>query len=109
MATTTDNGSNFAKAFREFGVKDFLVAMEDEEDCASCSSYSSCSDEENIDEGTEVNISDNDSNLLLPEQPELRLPRHIRCSAHTLNLCITTDMIRAIKNDTVLLLPFIRT
>lgn len=49
-----------------------------------------------------MNISDSDSNLLLSEQPELRLPRQIRCSAHTLNLCIIGDMIRAINNDTVL-------
>ena len=86
VATITDNGSNFVKAFKTFGVQASLIAVEGEGDCASDLS----SDEES----TRVNA--NIANTLR------LLPRHIRCSAHTLNLCITTDMVRTIKGDEAL-------
>lgn len=92
VATITNNGSTFAKAFRMFGIKEALVTRGDEEDCMSSSSDNSSSDEEDIEESTPVN-ADYMNNLL---------PRQLRCSAHTLNLCITTDMVRTINSNEAL-------
>ena len=93
VATVTDNASNFAKAFRTFGVKAAFIRKEVEEDNSDVSSYSS-SDEE-PQETTPL-----DTDVTRPLQ--YILPRHIKCAAHTLNLCITSDMMRTIKCDDVL-------
>lgn len=66
IGTTTDNGSNFVKAFSVFGPSD---------------------DEQQEYEGS-VPIGDAFKNGLIDE-PEL--PPHHRCAAHTLNLVATTD------------------
>ena len=66
VATTTDNGSNFVKAFSVFGP----------------------SDDENEENAGTVSMSDAfDAGLI--DEPDL--PPHHRCAAHTLNLIATTD------------------
>ena len=66
VATTTDNGSNFVKAFSVFG---------------PC-------DDENDEATTNIDVSDA-INTGLIDEPDL--PPHHRCAAHTLNLIATTD------------------
>ncbi|KAL7741796.1 hypothetical protein ACLKA6_012024 [Drosophila palustris] len=76
VCTITDNGSNFVKAFKDFGVKvNYNVGEEDED-------------------------SDSEDELLQSvEPPIIRLPKHYRCASHTLNLLATTDYINIIKSD----------
>lgn len=87
VATITDNASNFAKAFKTFDVKGTCIVSE--EDYSASSSDSST--EEEGEEGEESSV-DKCGVIDL-------LPRHIRCSAHTLNLCVTTDMMQTIKRN----------
>ena len=78
VKTTTDNGSNFVKAFSVF----------------SASSNSEEEEDEDPDKGGSFeNVFDN-----LTEASkgfEYQLPPHHRCSAHTLNLISTTDADKA--------------
>ena len=92
VATITNNGSTFRKAFRMFGIKEALATRENEDDCMSSSSENTSSDEEDIDESTPVN-ADYMNHLVTRQLP---------CSAHILNLCITTDMVRTINSNEVL-------
>jgi len=87
IATVTDNGSNFVKAFKMFGVN-----------------------RQNIDMVVDVNSVDNSESDLESNQNntqnyvghtidiENMLPMHFRCFAHTLNLCATTDINKVIKS-----------
>lgn len=78
VSTVTDNGSNFVKAFKEYGVK-FEDADED----------SDSGDEDSL----QIENIDND------EATEPVLPRHYRCASHTLNLIATTDINNAINKN----------
>lgn len=70
IGTTTDNGSNFVKAFSVFGP----------------------SEDESEEFQEHVSLSDAFNSGLIDE-PDL--PSHYRCAAHTLNLIATTDADRA--------------
>lgn len=71
--TVTDNGSNFVKAFREFGA----------------------SDEEADDHSDGVTFADVGSLLQEEEDEHFFLPQHQRCAAHTLNLIATNEVHKA--------------
>lgn len=71
VLTVTDNGSNFVKAFRDHGVQNFKLQEED---------------------------MDDDDNVPVFQNDEL-LPKHHRCSSHTLNLLATTDLNKILKAD----------
>lgn len=76
-ATVTDNGSNFVKAFNEYG---------------------GCEKDDEMDSTDDVQFADV-SAVLQEEQEEEELnfflPPHHRCAAHTLNLIATTDLDKA--------------
>ncbi|XP_067267095.1 zinc finger BED domain-containing protein 4-like [Chanodichthys erythropterus] len=74
-ATVTDNGSNFVKAFSEYG---------------------GCEMDDEMDNTDDVQFADV-SAVLQEEEEELNffLPPHHRCAAHTLNLIATTDLDKA--------------
>lgn len=76
-ATVTDNGSNFVKAFSEYG---------------------GCEMDDEMDNTDDVQFADV-SAVLQEEQEEEELnfflPPHHRCAAHTLNLIATTDLDKA--------------
>ncbi|XP_039596674.1 uncharacterized protein zgc:161969 isoform X2 [Polypterus senegalus] len=74
--TVTDNGSNFVKAFREFGV----------------------SEEETDDHSDGVTFSDVSGLLQEEEDEQFFLPQHQRCAAHTLNLIATNEVHKAGEN-----------
>lgn len=76
VATITDNGSNFVKAFREFG--------------PSCDSV----DENDDGQEDEIEFFDLSSNIVLP--------KHVRCASHTMNLIATVDVKNAIQRNTTL-------
>ncbi|KAM7296462.1 uncharacterized protein ISCGN_021620 [Ixodes scapularis] len=70
VATVTDNASNFAKAFREFG---FCSEITDQDDVAADLSFEIMVELDNLDDA------------------EINLPRHLRCACHTLSLVATSD------------------
>ncbi|KAE8298870.1 hypothetical protein D5F01_LYC03379 [Larimichthys crocea] len=77
VATVTDNGSNFVKAFRVY------QAPSDDDEM----------EEESLDEVTFVPMSD----LLSAEherdaEAQIALPPHHRCASHTINLVTTNDV-----------------
>ncbi|XP_028854977.1 uncharacterized protein LOC114801150 isoform X1 [Denticeps clupeoides] len=95
VRTTTDNGSNFVKAFRVFGQQEEneeLVAEgtnkeEVGEDC----------DASDVEE--EVEFMDVEAILEEDDGLQYQLPKHHRCACHLLNLVSTVDVDRANKTD----------
>ncbi|UYV77348.1 hypothetical protein LAZ67_15000596 [Cordylochernes scorpioides] len=79
VASVTDNGSNFVKAFKMFGVKLTNINIVDEV----------MPDSQPTEAFSESDVEDDESSNL--EDPEHLLPAHLRCCAHTLSLCATTD------------------
>lgn len=94
VSTATDNGSNFVKAFKEFGVS-LTVPNQDEDSEESNDEQLEGTDED--DEFDFVPIPEpegNDDNLIL-------LPKHVRCASHTLSLIATTDVTKIIAATNV--------
>lgn len=91
VRTTTDNGSNFIKAFKVFGEDENnntgALIQEEEEGLA-----------DNDDE-EEVEFVDVTSLLDEADGFEFHLPKHQRCACHILNLIATTDASKAMSND----------
>lgn len=80
VATVTDNGSNFVKAFREHGVQPMAFSADGE-----------VADDPDVEED-------------MPQFHEIGpyLPKHERCASHTLNLLATTDFNKILKENTEL-------
>lgn len=77
----TDNGTNFVKAFKEYGIKihdeEYLEQKQEEEDNDIVNE-----DEENF---TPIHLESEDCG-------DITLSFHLRCCSHTLNLVCTTDV-----------------
>ncbi|KAF0758406.1 Uncharacterized protein FWK35_00011207 [Aphis craccivora] len=76
VSIVTDNGSNFVKAFKEFGYD--IQDMRDDIDY---------DDEEDEDDRS--------------NEQTIFLPHHLRCASHTLSLIATTDFSKAVKNSSI--------
>lgn len=93
VRTTTDNGSNFLKAFRVFG--------EDENNNEEVAEESAQSEEEGDGADEEEDVEYIDTAALLNEDDgfEFQLPRHQRCACHLLNLIASEDSFTATSSD----------
>lgn len=96
VATVTDNASNFAKAFKVFGITSNSILREIDETAFEFDDFfdmvwrkSKALDENEGDEN-ETEFIHNDHEFL---------PRQMRCASHTLNLTGSKDSTLALKNS----------
>ncbi|KAL0161485.1 hypothetical protein M9458_045210, partial [Cirrhinus mrigala] len=97
--TTTDNGSNFVKAFRVYG------HVDENNNLAPAAEIGKVdNDEEKEDEETEnADVEFVEAGAILDEDDclEYQLPKHHRCACHLLNLVSTVDVSEANISSTV--------
>ncbi|XP_048103459.1 uncharacterized protein LOC125297258 isoform X1 [Alosa alosa] len=95
VKTTTDNGSNFLKAFRGFGNHTAVNPEleqdlnDDEDECTPDGEH----DDVEFQNTTEI-LSQNDNTR------EYQLPPHQKCACHLLNLVATSDVLEGAGNET---------
>lgn len=96
VATVSDNGSNFVKAFQEFNVDAVQVGTNDVE---GANDGEGNADDDVLDF---VHLTDSDITEPTDQSPTLvALPRHVRCASHTLSLVATTDASVALKGPSI--------
>lgn len=96
VRTTTDNGSNFIKAFQVFG-EDAVVSGGDTPQPGDAPQPGE--DEEDEEGGEEVEFVDVSALLNEDDGFEFQLPKHQRCACHLLNLIATVDAMKATSNE----------
>lgn len=99
ISTVTDNGSNFVKAFKDFGIRNFEI---DEESVNEVSNFAEKLDTNVGVEPIEfLKINPDFTDEVESNKIEVTLPNHIRCASHTLSLTATTDVNKFIKASSI--------
>lgn len=96
VRTTTDNGSNFIKAFKVFGEEDEnnnAVGLGGDGDSAQSE------EEEDVDTDEEIEFIDTSALLNNDDSFQFQLPKHQRYACHLLNLVAREDAINATSNE----------
>ena len=88
--TTTDNGSNFVKAFNHFGVEALQLPDVTQDDVRDLDDAGSDT-EETEDEFTVEYVAIGETLDEGSNAAEHKLPTHMRCAAHSFNLIATAD------------------
>lgn len=94
VRTTTDNGSNFVKAFQVFGEDNSAVEAVSDGDRSQPREA-----EEDEEESEEVVFVDVSALLSEDDGLEFELPKHQRCACHLINLIATVDAAKAMSNE----------
>lgn len=109
LFTITDNGSNFVKAFKEFGVEketcDSIEIVEFEDTDPNVEDIFNASEDVQSEVSSTTSHENVETDPLATENINVNpeLPAHLTCSAHKLNLCATTDAAKVLRNqDTTL-------
>ncbi|KAI7809587.1 Tol2 transposase [Triplophysa rosa] len=97
VRTTTDNSSNFIKAFQVFGEDENNNAVGSDGDPGNASQPGE--DEEDQEGCEEVEFVDVSALLNEDDGLEFQLPQHQRCACHLLNLIATVDAMKATSNE----------
>lgn len=95
----TDNADNFLKAFREFGLESCKeshlgISWDGSQGSAESENESgSDSDDDELTGMGDANVTPNDAEAILSAKTEVsfKLPAHMKCASHTLNLVVTAD------------------
>ncbi len=115
--TVTDNGANFLKSFRKFGPRSGIAAtahrppaedMDDVEEWLTSQPQPQPLDrnerEDRVDDELEQEPTEyaHVADILAEGSEEgglFKLPEHLRCAAHTMNLVATVDVRNVLEND----------
>lgn len=107
-ATVTDNGSNFIKAFKEYGVNiPCSVVLDALMPCEMEPAETDDNVTKDLEELADVLFTPNSINPDTitttgedeQELSNIQLPRHQRCISHTINLIATTDLMKSINKS----------
>lgn len=93
VLTVTDNGSNFIKAFKEFGKQS--TENESDEPMVQAEDGSSATTDEELDNAVYVDMQAIIQNPDSAAESEYTLPPHRPCASHTINLIGTRDALKA--------------
>ena len=98
VSTVTDNGSNFVKAFKEFGIN---AVKFDQHKGDNATEEEEAETVENLLQLTAVEEDIDTSGVASSHyEVEHALSKHVHCASHTLSLVATTDAKNALKNHT---------